>query len=174
MRTITVIGGGSWGTALAITLARSTTPHHVRLWALEKELVEQMVATRENHIFLPGFRLPREVQLTHDLAQAARGLGEVVGELDFSRQAEARQEDVVLARSHHLLDQLFFQRPQPHVVRSRATGQRDRQRRAPTAPADYCDGAHVNRPRVRISAAGRICFRCRPSALGCFRDVEAR
>jgi glycerol-3-phosphate dehydrogenase (NAD(P)+) len=45
----------------------------VRLWALEKELVEQMVATRENHIFLPGFRLPREVQLTHDLAQAARG-----------------------------------------------------------------------------------------------------
>jgi len=73
VRTITVIGGGSWGTALAITLARSTTPHHVRLWALEKELVEQMVATRENHVFLPGFRLPREIQLTHDLAQAARG-----------------------------------------------------------------------------------------------------
>src|SRR5512146_631427 len=56
MQPVAVVGAGSWGTALAIHLARCG--HDVRLWVREPELLEAMQKTRENTIFLPGFRLP--------------------------------------------------------------------------------------------------------------------
>ena len=71
MRTVTIIGGGSWGTALALALTRSHRPHAVRLWAVEKDLVERMRASRENDLFLPGFRLPRGIHVTNDLGEAS-------------------------------------------------------------------------------------------------------
>lgn len=73
MRTIAVIGGGSWGTALALTLARSQAAEDIRLWVREKDLMARMRQTRENDIFLPGFSLPEEVGVTDDLAQAVAG-----------------------------------------------------------------------------------------------------
>ncbi len=73
MRTITVIGGGSWGTALALAFTRSNVKHHVRLWAVEADLVERMQKTRENDLFLPGFIFPDDVLFTNSLAEAATG-----------------------------------------------------------------------------------------------------
>lgn len=73
MRTITVIGGGSWGTALALAFTRSNVKHHVRLWAVEASLVERMQQTRENDLFLPGFTFPDDVLFTNSLAEAATG-----------------------------------------------------------------------------------------------------
>jgi glycerol-3-phosphate dehydrogenase (NAD(P)+) len=86
MRNLAIIGGGSWGTALAIALAprfpgkpypgitapaSSTAP--IRLWVYESDLAARMQATRENDVFLPGFRLPENVRITRDLAEAVTG-----------------------------------------------------------------------------------------------------
>lgn len=60
MKCVSVIGAGSWGTALAMHLARNG--HEVRLWVREPDLLEAMRATRENDLFLPGFRLPDAVR----------------------------------------------------------------------------------------------------------------
>jgi glycerol-3-phosphate dehydrogenase (NAD(P)+) len=65
---IGVIGSGSWGTALAIHLAR--TGHDVRLWARDAELASAMGATRENGAYLPGVTLPESLSPTADMAQA--------------------------------------------------------------------------------------------------------
>lgn len=73
MRTIAVIGGGSWGTALTLALARSRTPHKLRLWLHEKGLAARIQASRENDLFLPGFTVPGSVVVTDDLAEAAAG-----------------------------------------------------------------------------------------------------
>ncbi len=70
MQRVAVIGAGSWGTALAIHLARRG--HAVRLWVREPELLEAMQARGENTMFLPGFRLPDGVQPCGDFAEALR------------------------------------------------------------------------------------------------------
>lgn len=71
MSRIAVIGAGSYGTSLALVLGNAG--HAVSLWCFEPDLAERMHATRENDIYLPGFRLPEQVQVTNDLAEAARG-----------------------------------------------------------------------------------------------------
>ncbi|HVL38050.1 MAG TPA: NAD(P)H-dependent glycerol-3-phosphate dehydrogenase [Fimbriimonadaceae bacterium] len=55
----TVLGAGSWGTALAILLARNG--HRVTLWGRESEELHLTQAARENLRYLPGFALPEEV-----------------------------------------------------------------------------------------------------------------
>jgi glycerol-3-phosphate dehydrogenase (NAD(P)+) len=67
-RSIAIIGAGSWGTALAIVLAPRF--ERIRLWAYETDLVERMVSTRINDVFLSGSQLPRNVEPTADLALA--------------------------------------------------------------------------------------------------------
>lgn len=67
MSEIAVIGGGAWGTGLAIVLARKGS-HRVRLWAHEAEVCASI---KENHInekFLPGRRIPDSVAISNDLA----------------------------------------------------------------------------------------------------------
>ena len=83
---LTVIGAGSWGTALAIVLAPRFDK--VRLWAHETDLVERMSRTRENDVFLPGFRLPVNVRPEHDLQSALHDASTVVGAMP-SRFARA-------------------------------------------------------------------------------------
>ena len=78
MRTIAIIGGGSWGTALALAATRSRAPHAVRLWLREKDLAARMQSSRENDLFLPGFSLPPQVGITGELARAAAGADIVV------------------------------------------------------------------------------------------------
>ncbi len=73
MRTIAIIGGGSWGTALVLAFARSRTPHKVRLWVRERDLAARMRKSRENDLFLPGFKLPKDTLITGDLREAASG-----------------------------------------------------------------------------------------------------
>lgn len=63
---IAVIGAGSWGTALAIHLAR--TGAGVRLWAREPEIVDGIRARRRNPIYMPDFDVPAGVEATGDIA----------------------------------------------------------------------------------------------------------
>jgi glycerol-3-phosphate dehydrogenase (NAD(P)+) len=76
MNGMTVVGAGSWGTALAVHLARSGST--VRLWAREAALVEQMASTRVNSIYLPGIPLPPGVTPMSSLAGALRGSAFVI------------------------------------------------------------------------------------------------
>jgi glycerol-3-phosphate dehydrogenase (NAD(P)+) len=57
---IGVIGAGAWGTALANLLAGKG--FDVALWAFESEVCEDILKTRENKLFLPGFRLSENIK----------------------------------------------------------------------------------------------------------------
>ncbi len=73
---IAVIGGGAWGTACAIHLARKGAP--VLLWLYEPELCDIIKRTRENSIYLPGVRIPESIECTHFLEQAAETSDSIV------------------------------------------------------------------------------------------------
>ena len=77
MSDIAVIGGGAWGTGIAIVLGRKGT-HNVRLWAHETEVCESIAQRRINERFLPGRNIPDSVTATNDLAAALRGAKMVV------------------------------------------------------------------------------------------------
>jgi len=66
---ISIIGAGSWGTALAVLLAE--TRGRIRLWAHNPAVADELVRTRVNSAYLPGVRLPPNVYATHDLGEAA-------------------------------------------------------------------------------------------------------
>ena len=74
---LAIIGGGSWGTALAIVLAPRF--ESVTLWVYEADLAARMVSSRENDIFLPGLALPDRLQITVELATALEGADIVLG-----------------------------------------------------------------------------------------------
>lgn len=69
MGTVGILGGGAWGTALAIALGRNG--RRAVLWAREAGLAEAMRRTRENTLFLKGHALPPEVIPVDDFALAA-------------------------------------------------------------------------------------------------------
>ena len=68
MRRVTVLGAGSWGTALAIHLAR--VGHDVRLWARDPATVRDISERRANVVYLPDILLPEGVTPTASLADA--------------------------------------------------------------------------------------------------------
>lgn len=74
---LAVIGGGSWGTALSIALAPRF--ERVRLWVYEPDLAARMAASRENDVYLPGFRLPDSVEIVTALDAAIASCGIVLG-----------------------------------------------------------------------------------------------
>jgi glycerol-3-phosphate dehydrogenase (NAD(P)+) len=75
MSKIAVLGAGSWGTALAKTLADQG--HEVWLWARNAELAAELEAARENRPYLPGIALPAGLTATHELPRALSGAGSV-------------------------------------------------------------------------------------------------
>jgi glycerol-3-phosphate dehydrogenase (NAD(P)+) len=77
MSEIAIIGGGAWGTGIAIVLGRKGT-HRVRLWAHENDVCESIAQKRVNERFLPGCRIPDSVSASNDLARALTGAQIVV------------------------------------------------------------------------------------------------
>ena len=65
---IAVLGAGSWGTALAVSLAQGG--HAVRLWARRPEAAAEMARTRQNAPYLPGAEIPPGVAVTSSLDAA--------------------------------------------------------------------------------------------------------
>ncbi|UWP59773.1 NAD(P)H-dependent glycerol-3-phosphate dehydrogenase [Ruminococcus gauvreauii] len=65
MAKVSVVGAGSWGTALALLLHKNG--HEVILWSVIKEEVEMLRTKREHESKLPGVRIPEEVVVTDDL-----------------------------------------------------------------------------------------------------------
>ncbi|MCL6546276.1 MAG: NAD(P)-dependent glycerol-3-phosphate dehydrogenase [Bryobacteraceae bacterium] len=77
MKTLAIIGGGSWGTALSIVLSPKFPA--VRLWVYEKDLARRMDRLRENDTFLPGFQLPTNVEIHTEIGAAVEGADAVLG-----------------------------------------------------------------------------------------------
>jgi len=67
--TVGVIGGGAWGTALAMVAATGGAP--VTLWAREPEVVAAIQRQRRNPLFLPTVALDPSIRATGDIAEAA-------------------------------------------------------------------------------------------------------
>ncbi|MCU7938098.1 MAG: NAD(P)-dependent glycerol-3-phosphate dehydrogenase [gamma proteobacterium symbiont of Bathyaustriella thionipta] len=67
-QSITVLGAGSWGTALAILLAKNV--HDVLLWGRNKEKIAAMKSAGENTFFLPDITFPENLSVSSDLQQA--------------------------------------------------------------------------------------------------------
>ena len=69
-KNIGIVGAGSWGTALAMHLAK--LGHNVTLWAFLKEEVDAMNQTRV-HINLPEAKIPESVVITNDVKETVTG-----------------------------------------------------------------------------------------------------
>ena len=69
MSRIAVIGAGSWGTALAISLARRGG-HDLTLWAHRANHAEEIALHHENRTYLADYPVPAEIRLTASLDDA--------------------------------------------------------------------------------------------------------
>ena len=74
MSRIAILGGGNWGTTLALHLIGNG--HEVRLWEFFPELALAMNRDRENKKYLPGIPLPPSLKVSAEL-------GEVVQEAEI-------------------------------------------------------------------------------------------
>jgi glycerol-3-phosphate dehydrogenase (NAD(P)+) len=88
METIAILGGGSWGTALALLLARNQPNSPLSLWVHDPELARTMRERRENEVYLPGFPLPETIRVTSDMGEAVAGATLLAGVMP---SAHARQ-----------------------------------------------------------------------------------
>ena len=97
---ITVLGDGGWGTTLAIILNKKG--FRVTLWGAFAEYADYLDKNRVNKRFLPGIKVPRDIEITHDLRKAldkkdlviiaspsqyVRAVLQKVKKLDYPRQA---------------------------------------------------------------------------------------
>ena len=71
MQRIGIIGGGAWGSALALTARRAG--RDVVLWAREAEVAATINRDHANPLFLPGVALDPAIGATTELGQAVRG-----------------------------------------------------------------------------------------------------
>ena len=70
MKKIAIIGGGSFGTAMACVARRAG--HHATIWAREPEVVQAINAGRGNPIFLEGITVEAGIKASSDLDEALR------------------------------------------------------------------------------------------------------
>ena len=67
---ITLLGAGAWGTALSIAFSGK---HELTLWSREADVADDLLKTRENRRFFPGYKLPESVAVSTDFEAAVAG-----------------------------------------------------------------------------------------------------
>ncbi len=101
MKKIGVIGAGSWGTALAITL--SDKGHSVKIWDLDQEHLKALKTDRENMKYLPGIQFA-------DTLSIAMSIPEVLSDTDivvFSAPAQHFRNALTSALPYLNKDQII-------------------------------------------------------------------
>ena len=71
MKSVAVLGAGSWGTALALLLARKGVP--TVMWGRNQKFIRELESARENKRYLPGASFPDSLEVTSSLEKAIRG-----------------------------------------------------------------------------------------------------
>ena len=71
MAKVSVIGAGSWGTALALLLSKNG--HDVTMWSILEDEIRMLDKEREHKSKLPGVKLPDTMKFTTDLKKAVEG-----------------------------------------------------------------------------------------------------
>ena len=92
---VTILGAGSYGTALAISFSRNGSPTY--LWGHNPAHIEQMRAEKQNRRFLPDIPFPDELHLESDLAQALN-----------------RSQDILIVVPSHAFNEILEQ-IRPHL-----------------------------------------------------------
>jgi len=80
---VAIIGGGAWGTGLAIVLGRKGA-HDVRMWAFEKEVCDSISHRHRNDVFLPGLEIPSCVTASNRLPDVLDGTEIVISVMPSS------------------------------------------------------------------------------------------
>lgn len=76
MKRVSVIGAGSWGTALAVLLAHNG--HEVTIWSHDPYEIEMLSTKREQADKLPGVKLPENVKVSSDMEESLKDMDVVV------------------------------------------------------------------------------------------------
>jgi len=76
---IAILGGGSWGTGLAIVLAHSRRKHEIRLWVREATIAQAMRDRHENPTYLTGCPLPAGIEAATQIDQVLHDAHIVIG-----------------------------------------------------------------------------------------------
>ena len=92
MSRVAILGGGSWGTALAVVLSHTRRKHEVSLWAREASIVEAIGQEHENKIYLPGVEIPSSVRASADLAEVLSEAQIVLGVVPAAHAREVYAE----------------------------------------------------------------------------------
>lgn len=71
MADVSIIGAGSWGTALAVLLHKNG--HKVTVWSIVEQEIRMLRETHEHKDKLPGVKLPDDMVFTTDLKAAING-----------------------------------------------------------------------------------------------------
>ena len=101
MKQVAVLGAGSFGTALAVHLAR--VGHDVRLWARDADLASEMARRRSNPAYLTELAFPPSVTPTSDLEQALAGCDLVVSVVPSHGTRDVISRAKPLVRSHAVI-----------------------------------------------------------------------
>lgn len=88
MSRIAILGGGSWGTALAILFSRTREAHQISLWVRNPGLARTIRDKRENAAYLPGLDIPLAVSIIPELDAALEKAEIVVGAMPSAHARE--------------------------------------------------------------------------------------
>ncbi len=76
MERVAVIGAGSWGTALAVLLAKKNLS--VRIWSIEQSVINEINNRKTNQAYLPGITLPKNIKVFASLEDAVKNTTAVI------------------------------------------------------------------------------------------------
>lgn len=148
---ISVLGAGGWGTTLSIILHHNG--HNVTLWEYKRHYTKVLNRSRENKIYLPGVKIPKEIIITHSLEESCkekhmivlavptqfiRGVVREIKKMDFHDTtfvsvAKGIEKDSMLTVSQVINDEIKNLKPSQIGVLSGPSHAEEVSRKIPTA-----------------------------------------
>jgi len=99
---IAIIGAGSWGTAVAKSIAESKPHLEITMWAYERSVAASINEAHENREYLPGIALPPNIHAVTSLAAALKGSSAVI----FATPSKALY-DIALKSGEYIEDDAY-------------------------------------------------------------------